>query len=138
MTSQRLPILLTLVNLALLMFTLAQMRPAAAQDTAPMLRGRGLEIVDDHGRVRASIQVLPASTQKNGDRFPETVLLRLIDTKGLPHVKIATTEDGSALAPRMTSPVATINRHRPYTRAYADAAAGLWPTYAGGLSRRNR
>jgi hypothetical protein len=97
MTSQRLPILLTLVNLALLMFTLAQMRPAATQDTAPMLRGRGLQIVDDHGRVRASIQVLPASTQKNGDRYPETVLLRLIDSKGLPHVKIATTEDGSAV-----------------------------------------
>ena len=97
MTSQRLPILLTLVNLALLMFTLAQMRSAAAQDTAPMLRGRGLQIVDDHGRVRASIEVLPASTQKNGDRYPETVLLRLIDSKGLPHVKIATTEDGSAV-----------------------------------------
>jgi hypothetical protein len=97
MTSQRLPLLLTLLNLALLMFTLAQMRPAAAQDTAPMLRGRGLQIVDDHGRVRASIEVLPASTQKNGDRYPETVLLRLIDSKGLPHVKIATTEDGSAV-----------------------------------------
>jgi hypothetical protein len=77
------------------MFTLAQMRPAGAQDIAPMLRGRGLQIVDDHGRVRAGIQVLPASTLKNGDRYPETVLLRLIDSKGSPHVKIAATEDGS-------------------------------------------
>ncbi len=97
MTIQRLPIVLTLVNLALLMFTLAQMRPAAAQDIAPVLRGRALQIVDDHGRVRASIQVLPASTQKSGDRYPETVLLRLIDSKGSPHVKIAATEDGSAV-----------------------------------------
>jgi hypothetical protein len=97
MTMQRVSIVLTLLNLALLMFTLAQMRPAGAQDVAPMLRGRGLQIVDDHGRVRAGIQVLPASTQKNGDRYPETVLLRLIDSKGSPHVKIASTEDGSAV-----------------------------------------
>ena len=41
--------------------------------------------------------MFPASTQKNGDRYPETVLLRLIDSKGSPHVKIATTEDGSAV-----------------------------------------
>jgi hypothetical protein len=97
MTIQRFSFVLTLLNLALLMFTLAQMHPAGAHDIAPMLRGRGLQIVDDHGRVRASIQVLPASTQKNGDRYPETVLLRLIDSKGSPHVKIATTEDGSAV-----------------------------------------
>ena len=97
MTIQRLSIVLTLLNVALLMFTLAQMRPAGAQDIAPMLRGRGLQIVDDHGRVRASIQVLPASTQNNGDRYPETVLLWLIDSKGSPHVKIAATEDGSAV-----------------------------------------
>jgi hypothetical protein len=55
------------------------------------------QIVDDHGRVRASIQVLPASTQNNGDRYPETVLPRLIDSKGSPHVKIAATEDGSTV-----------------------------------------
>jgi hypothetical protein len=97
MTIQRLSIVLALLNVALLMFTLAQMRPASAQDIAPVLRGRGLQIVDDHGRVRASIQVLPASTQKNSDRYPETVLLRLIDSKGSPHVKIAATEDGSAV-----------------------------------------
>jgi hypothetical protein len=97
MTMQRLSIVLTLLNLALLMFTLAQMHPAGAQDIAPMLRGRGLQIVDDHGRVRAGIQVLPASTQKNGEVYPETVLLRLIDSKGSPHVKIAATEDGSGV-----------------------------------------
>jgi hypothetical protein len=54
MKIQRLLIVLTLVNLALLIFTLAQMRPAAAQSATPVLRGRALEIVDDHGRVRAS------------------------------------------------------------------------------------
>ena len=36
-------------------------RPGAAADgVAPVLRGRALEIVDDRGRVRASITVFPA------------------------------------------------------------------------------
>ena len=30
--------------------------------------------------------------------YPETVLLRLIDSEGAPNVKIAATEDGSALS----------------------------------------
>src|SRR5262249_34059010 len=30
--------------------------------------------------------------------YPETVLLRLIDSKGAPNVKVAATEDGSALS----------------------------------------
>jgi hypothetical protein len=98
MRTQRLLIVLTLVNLALLMFTLAQMHPAAAQDIAPVLRGRALQIVDDHGRVRASIHVLPASTQKNGERSFETVLLRLITEKGRPSVKIGASEESAGLA----------------------------------------
>jgi hypothetical protein len=51
---------LTAVNLAVLLFTLAQLRPAAAQGKTPVLRGSGLEIVDDQGQVRASITVMPA------------------------------------------------------------------------------
>ena len=91
-------IVLTLVNLVLLIFTLAQMHPAAAQGVTPVLRGRALEIVDDHGRVRASIQVLPASTQKNGELSSETVLLRLITEKGRPSVKIASSEQAAGLS----------------------------------------
>jgi hypothetical protein len=98
MKIQRLLIVLTLVNLALLMFTLAQMRPAAAQGVTQVLRGRSLEIVDDRGRVRASIQVLPASTQKNGELSSETVLLRLITEKGRPSVKIASSEQAAGLS----------------------------------------
>src|SRR6266446_5140446 len=83
-------ILLTLVNMALLTFTLAQLRPAvAAEDVAPVLRGRALQIVDDRGNVRASINVYPASTQQNGESYPETVLLRLITERGRPSVKIS-------------------------------------------------
>ena len=44
---------LTLLNGAMLAFSLAQSGAAVvAQEKAPMLRGRGLEIVDDTGRVR--------------------------------------------------------------------------------------
>ena len=67
-----------------------------------MLRGRALEIVDDKGRVRAMIKVLPEDPNvKMPDGttgYPETVLLRLIDSKGGPNVKIAATEDGSAMS----------------------------------------
>jgi hypothetical protein len=65
---------LTLTNLAILICSLATMRPAVAQGPPPVLRGRGLEIVDDQGRVRASITVLPAGTSPKGDRYAETVL----------------------------------------------------------------
>jgi hypothetical protein len=65
---QRLTITLTLFNLILLAFGLAQLRPAVAQGVAPVLRARALEIVDDQGRVRAEIKVLPKQpTIKMGD-----------------------------------------------------------------------
>src|SRR5262245_59802756 len=71
-------------------------------DVAPVLRGRSLEIVDDHGRVRAMIKVFPANPQvqmpDGTTGYPETVLLRLIDSKGGPNVKIAATDDGSAVS----------------------------------------
>ena len=66
-----------------------------------VLRARALEIVDDQGRVRAEIKVLPAQpTLKMPDGttgYPETVQLRLISSEGGPHVKLVTTEDGSGL-----------------------------------------
>jgi hypothetical protein len=92
-------IVLTLVNMALLTFTLAQIRPAvAAEEVAPVLRGRALQIVDDRGNVRASINVYPASTQKDGENYPETVLLRLITERGRPSVKISASEQLAGLA----------------------------------------
>src|SRR5260221_7937448 len=98
MKIQRLLIGLTLVNLALLIFTLSQARPAAAEDGPPVLRGRALEIVDDRGRVRASIQVLPAKAQANGETSAETVLLRLITERGRPSVKIGSSEQAAGLS----------------------------------------
>ena len=101
MKIQRLLIALTVVNLGLLMFLLVQNRPVEAQSVASVLRARELEIVDDHGRVRASIKVQPADPSvkmPNGKPYSETVILRLIDAKGQPSVKLATSEQGAGLA----------------------------------------
>ena len=98
MKNQRTLIALTIANLLLLLFTLMQQaRPAFAQGAAPMLRGSGLEIVDSHGQVRASIKVVPAGKSQGGEAYPETVLLRLITERGRPSVKVSATEEASGL-----------------------------------------
>ena len=90
---------LTAMNLALLLLAVAQQfRPAFAQGELPVLRGRGLEIVDAQGRVRASIQVLPPARSPKGEEEAETVLLRLITERGRPSVKIASSEPASGLS----------------------------------------
>jgi hypothetical protein len=99
MNTQRLSFVLTVVNLGLLTFLLSTYRKSQGADgVAPVLRGRALQIVDDQGRVRAGISVLPASTFKpTGKDYPETVILRLIDAKGRPEVKIVASEEGAGL-----------------------------------------
>ncbi len=105
MKIQRVAVALTLVNLVLLLSLATQPRPVEAQNAdavAPVLRGRALELVDDRGRIRAEIKILPADPSvKMPDGttgYPETVLLRLIDSEGGPNVKIGATEDGSAVS----------------------------------------
>jgi hypothetical protein len=101
MKLQRTLIALTIVNGALLTFSLARPGDKEVQNVAPVLRGRALEIVDDQGRVRASITVFPADpTVKMPDGttgYPETVLLRLIDDNGRPNVKIEANERGGGV-----------------------------------------
>ncbi len=97
MKLQRSLVVLTLVNLAILVFTLTGLRPVVAEAVAPVLRGRAIEIVDDQGRVRASLNVLPAGTSAKGDRYPETVLFRLITERGRPSVKISASEQAAGL-----------------------------------------
>lgn len=101
MKTQQVVIALTLANAGMLIFSLAQPRPTAAQDIAPVLRGRALEIVDNQGRVRAEIKVLPAQPalkMPDGTTgYPEAVQLRLIDSHNGPHIKLVTTEDGSGI-----------------------------------------
>lgn len=95
MNTQRFGIVLTVVNLFLLALLISQVnRPAIASEA--MLRGRGLEIVDEKGRVRASISVMPEEKSANGSTVPETVLLRLITDRGRPAVKISTSEAGGS------------------------------------------
>ena len=100
MKIQRFALALTLLNLALLIFLVVQNRKAVAQNVAPVLRGRELQIVDDQGRVRADLKVYPASPKaKMPDGttgYPESVMLRLYSSEGRPNVKLAATEDGSA------------------------------------------
>ena len=99
MKTYRLLISLTVLNVILLVFSLLQSGALVAQGVAPVLRGRALEIVDDYGRVRASITIFPADPNvKMPDGtvgYPETVLLRLINSKGGPNIKIAATERGA-------------------------------------------
>jgi hypothetical protein len=90
--TQRVAIGLTVVNLVLLIVTMSQWGPAGAQNAAGVLRGTGLEIVDGQGRPRATISILAADAGVNapdGQPFPETVVLRLIDPQYGPVVKIS-------------------------------------------------
>lgn len=102
MKTQRFAIGLTLLNLFVLMSILFRANSATSPNQPAVLRVRGLELVDDQGRVRAMLKVFPADPKvKMPDGttgYPETVLFRLIDSKGGPNVKIAATEDGSAMS----------------------------------------
>lgn len=100
MKTQRILIALTALNLGLLLFLLEQIRRVEADSVAPVLRGRQLEIVDDQGRVRASIKLHPADstrTAPNHKAYPETVMFRLIDQHGRPSVKIGASEQGGGV-----------------------------------------
>ena len=89
MKTQRLALVLTVVNLMLQVFILLRLRPdATAQGVAPVLRGRALEIVDDNGKVRSQIIVVPPTTMPDGKKYPETTLFRLIDPNGRPSVRL--------------------------------------------------
>lgn len=96
MKTQRVLIGLTMLNLLLLVFLLAQLRRAGAQDVAPVIRARALEIIDAQGRTRAEILVHGPETV-NSITYPEAVLFRLSDPKGGPVVKLTATQDGAAL-----------------------------------------
>jgi hypothetical protein len=108
MKLSRFLVVLTTVNLAILLVTLVQLRPKI-DEVAPVLRGRALQIVDEQGHVRASIAVLPAQAQANGETYPETVLLRLITERGRPSVKISASEEMSGAT--LVGPSGTSNTY---------------------------
>ena len=96
MKIQRIAIGLTVINLVLLVFLLAQINRAHASETPPMLRARGLQIVDDQDRIRAEILVHGPETV-NGKTYPDTVLFRMATPQRAPLMKLTVSEDGSAL-----------------------------------------
>ena len=100
MKTHRILVALTVLNLILLSFLLlTRTPPALAYTGADVVRGTALEIVDSRGRVRASIKVQPAETfEPTGRKYPETVVLRLIDPNGRPEVKIVASEQGGGLS----------------------------------------
>ena len=101
MKLQRTLMILTAANLVLLGFLLTREGVAAAESDGAVLRGRALEIVDAQGRVRASLGILPATpagAASAAQAIPETVILRLMNTRGRPAVKISTSDQGSGLS----------------------------------------
>ena len=97
MATQTLLGVLTVVNLGLVGYqSVHAPHPASSPD---VIRGRGLEIVDDRGKVRASITVVPEDPKViwKGKPYPETVLLRLMTAEGRPNVKLGAGKTGSGL-----------------------------------------
>jgi len=101
MKSQKPLIILTVVNLGLLGYQAVQphLATASTPDVPAVLRGRALEIVDERGKVRASLAVLPEDPKVmwKGKPYPETVLLRLISPEGRPNVKLGASQTGAGL-----------------------------------------
>jgi hypothetical protein len=97
--TQKFLFVLTVINLGLLLVNFIQFRPGVAADMPTVIRGRALEIVDDQGRVRASLSVLPEDPKVKwkGKPYPETVLLRLISADGRPNVKLGASKSGAGL-----------------------------------------
>ena len=85
MKQYRFVIGVTALNLLILLFTAAQMRPQLA--TQQVLRGHALELIDDRGQVRSRLDV-----DETGE-----VVLRLIDQNGTIRVKLGAADHGSGL-----------------------------------------
>ena len=101
MKMQRIAIAVTVFNLVLMVVLLTKINPATAQkeqiNKLQVLRGSGLEIIDSSGKLRASI-TFHAPLEQDGKKYPAGVLLRLINSKGQPSVKIDASEDGGGLS----------------------------------------
>ena len=101
MKTHRLAVALAIVNLGILLVAVLLLTSASRSEIAPVVRGRAFELVDENGKVRAEIKIMPAepSTRMPDGSigYPESVLFRLFDSEGGPNVKISATEDGSGV-----------------------------------------
>lgn len=100
----------TAVNLCLVVGGLTGFRSTSAQQDAPLLRGRALELVDDRGQIRARLDV-----ESGGE-----VVLRLLDRRGTIRVKLGAGDDGSGLLLNndATEPGVHTGRATPCIRAF--------------------
>ena len=79
MRNQKMLWTLTTANAAMLIVSIAtNLNPARAATGGTVLRGSALEIIDERGMVRASLDIEPAGVSAAGDAFTE---------KGRPSVK---------------------------------------------------
>jgi hypothetical protein len=101
MKMQRIAIALTVINLIIMTVLLTKMDTATGrqheQKKPEVLRGSGLEITDSMGKLRASI-TFHNPVEKDGVNYSGGILLRLINSKGQPSVKIDAAEDGGGLS----------------------------------------
>jgi hypothetical protein len=99
MKTLRFTTFLTALNVLVLMCVF--FRANSTTTDAPVLRCRELYLIDDKGRVRAELKVTPPDPKvKMPDGtvgFPESVLFRLITSKGAPDIKIGAAEDGGGV-----------------------------------------
>ena len=87
MRPQKSTIVLIVINAVLLFCIGAQSKRDAQQDVQSIVRARAIELVDDRGRVRASLNVA-----ENGE-----AVFRLRDENEVIRLKLGASEQGSAL-----------------------------------------
>lgn len=88
MKFQRVAIVLSVFNILLLVFLLAQAPSSAQPAVSPVLRARAIEMVDENGKVRAQLNVEPTGE----------AAFRLRDAKGTIRAKFSGGEDGAGLS----------------------------------------
>lgn len=101
MKTNRVLVALLCLNLGIFTLQILRAQSPDPQPVAPVVRCRALELVDDQGRVRAELRITPAQPEvKMPDGsvgYPETVLLRLVNSRNMPHVKLTASEDGAGM-----------------------------------------
>lgn len=80
-------IALTIINLAILIFIIAQRRTLTVAPSADVVRARVIELVDENGRERASLKVEPSGE----------VVFRLKGENEAIRVKLGASDAGSGL-----------------------------------------
>ena len=101
MKANRVLLVLLFLNLGIITVQIVRAQSNSTQGSVPVVRCRALELVDDQGRIRAELKIMPAQPNlKMPDGsvgYPETVLLRLINSHNMPHVKLSASEDGAGM-----------------------------------------